>query len=73
MLKTFAFIAIDQIQDGKKQFVNTFVRNESLANILNTFVDTQAAYTQAATNAAIDSFTSLTKFVTSPESYKVSV
>ena len=33
--------AIDTVQNGKKQFVNTFVPNESIKETLNSFVDAQ--------------------------------
>lgn len=71
MLNTAAYIAIDQVQSAKKEFVKSFVKNEKLADILNTFVDTQAEYTKQATKATIDSVTALGKFITSPDTYKV--
>lgn len=39
---------IDTIQNGKKQFVNTFVQHESIRQALNSFIDGQTAYTKAA-------------------------
>lgn len=70
MLKTFANIAIDQIQDGKKQFVSTFVKNTPIAQIMNTFVDTQAAYTKAAMALSIDTLASFSKVLANPSTYK---
>lgn len=71
MLNAFADMAIDQIQSGKKEFVSKFVKNEAFAEICNTFVDSQAEYTQKATKQSIDSMTSFFKLITSPDAYKV--
>ena len=71
MIKTFANIAIDQIQDGKKKFVTTFVKNAPVANVMNTFVDTQSAYTKAAMALSIDTLTSFSKLLITPSTYSV--
>jgi hypothetical protein len=70
MIKTFTNIAIDQVQDGKKQFVSTFVKNVPIAQIMNTFVDVQTAYTRAAMDLSIDTLTSFSKVLTNPSTYK---
>lgn len=71
MLKTFANIAIDQIQEGKKKFVSTFVKNAPVAAVMNTFVDTQAEYTKSAMALSIDTLTSFTKLLVTPSTYSV--
>jgi len=45
-------IIIDTIQNGKKQFVNTFVQHDGVKKALNEFVDAQAAYTKSAVKTA---------------------
>jgi len=50
---------IDTIQNGKKQFVKTFVTNETMANSMNQFVDIQAEYTKKAFKASTDAATVL--------------
>ena len=71
MIKTLANIAIDQIQDGKKQFISTFVKNEPVAKIMNTFVDTQAEYTKSAMALSIETMTAFSKLLITPGAYKV--
>ena len=51
---------IDAVQNGKKQFVKTFVQNEKVADAMNTFIDEQAAYTKKAAKVGADTFTTLT-------------
>lgn len=50
---------IDAIQNGKKQFVKTFVTNETMATSMNQFVDSQAEYTKKAFKASTDAATVL--------------
>jgi len=50
---------IDTIQNGKKQFVKTFVTNETMATSMNQFVDIQAEYTKKAFKASTDAATAL--------------
>ncbi len=71
MLKTYANIAIDQVQEGKKKFVATFVKNAPVATIMNTFVDTQAEYTKAAMALSIETMTAFSKLLITPGAYKV--
>ena len=71
MIKTFANIAIDQVQEGKKKFVSTFIKNAPIANVMNTFVDTQAEYTKAAMALSIDTLTSFSKLLITPSTYSV--
>ena len=71
MIKTFANISIDQVQEGKKKFVSTFIKNAPIANVMNTFVDTQAEYTKAAMALSIDTLTSFSKLLITPSTYSV--
>ena len=50
---------IDTIQNGKKQFVKTFVTNETIAESMNQFIDTQADYTKKAFKASTDAATGI--------------
>jgi len=50
---------IDTVQNGKKQFVKTFVQNEKIADAMNTFIDEQAAYTKKAAKVGTDTFATL--------------
>lgn len=50
---------IDAIQNGKKQFVKTFVQNETVATAMNEFIDAQADYTKKAAKVGMDCFTVL--------------
>ena len=51
---------IDAVQNGKKQFVKTFVQNEKVAEAMNTFIDEQATYTKKAAKVGMDTMTTLT-------------
>jgi len=51
---------IDTVQTGKKQFVKTFVTNETVATAMNNFVDAQADYTKKAFKVGMDTFATLT-------------
>ena len=44
----FANQIIDTFQNGKKNFVNTFVTNESMKTTMLDFVDAQTEYTKEA-------------------------
>jgi hypothetical protein len=50
---------IDTVQNGKKQFVNTFVQNEAAKDAMVKFIDAQAEYTKKATKVGMDTFTTL--------------
>lgn len=50
---------IDTVQNAKKQFVGTIVKNEAIANSLNEFVDAQTAYTKSAVKAGQDAATKI--------------
>jgi hypothetical protein len=50
---------IDTVQGAKKQFVKTFVQNETAATAMNEFIDAQAEYTKKAAKVGIDTFTVL--------------
>ena len=61
----FTFDAtIDAVQNGKKQFVNTFVTNQAIKDTLVEFVDAQTAYTKSALKAGTDSATTIAKELT---------
>jgi len=51
---------IDAVQNGKKQFVKTFVQNEKIAEAMNTFIDEQATYTKKAAKVGTDTVATLT-------------
>jgi hypothetical protein len=55
MIKGLTHDGIDAVQKAKKQFVSTFIKHEGLATTMTTFIDTQATYTKAASDAFIDS------------------
>jgi len=50
---------IDTVQNGKKQFVKTFVQNEAAAAAMNSFIEAQAEYTRKAAKVGMDTFTVL--------------
>ena len=50
---------IDTVQNAKKQFVNSVVKNEAIAKSLNEFVDAQTAYTKSAVKAGQDAATKI--------------
>jgi hypothetical protein len=50
---------IDTIQTGKKQFVNTFVQNDTVKEAMVKFIDAQADYTKKAAKVGMDTFTTL--------------
>lgn len=50
---------IDAVQNSKKQFVKTFVTNETVAAAMNSFVDAQAEYTKRAAKVGEDTVTVL--------------
>lgn len=50
---------IDAVQNGKKQFVKTFVQNEAAAAAMNEFIEAQAEYTKKAAKVGMDTFTVL--------------
>jgi hypothetical protein len=65
MFNQFAYSAIDSIQDGKKQFINTFVQHTGIKNALNEFVDSQTKYTKSAVDSSLQTATSLGMILTS--------
>ena len=50
---------IDAVQNGKKQFVKTFVQNEKMADAMTLFIDAQAMYTKQAFKVGVDTATAL--------------
>ena len=57
----FTFDAvIDAVQNSKKTFVTTFVKNEKMADALNGFVNEQTEYTKKAAKSGLDTITTVT-------------
>jgi hypothetical protein len=50
---------VDTIQNGKKQFVKTFVQNETVAEAMNSFIDAQSEYTKKAAKVGMDTATTI--------------
>jgi len=50
---------VDAVQNGKKQFVKTFVQNEKMAEAMNSFIDAQSEYTKRAAKVGTDTVTTL--------------
>lgn len=59
MFNAFAYSAVDSIQSGKKQVIDTFVTHDGIKKTLNDFVDAQTSYTKAAIDSGIQTATSL--------------
>ena len=51
---------IDAVQNGKKQFVKTFVTNENMADAMLRFVDAQTEYTKKAAKVGEETVSVLT-------------
>jgi hypothetical protein len=56
MIKSIAHDAVDAVQKGKLQFVDTFVKHEALADAMTKFVVAQSQYTKQALTTGIDCF-----------------
>lgn len=69
MFNSFAYSAIDAVQTSKKQFVETFVKHDSIARVLNQFVDAQTQYTKSAVDAGIQVATNLGYIFTTKQFY----
>lgn len=54
MITTFTDMAIDTIQTGKKAFINTTIKNDSLNKILTDFVDIQTEVTKKMVHTTFD-------------------
>ena len=52
---------IDTVQSGKKQFVNTFVKDEKFKAELNKLIDAQAQATKTAVEASLAIASAFTK------------
>jgi len=70
MFNSFAYQAVDGIQNAKKQFVSTFVPQAQIKEALNGFIDAQAQYTKdaitagsVATTKVVETFTDRTPYV----------
>ncbi|NBW58037.1 hypothetical protein EBR43_09740 [bacterium] len=51
---------VDSVQNGKKTFVKTFVKNETIADAMNAFIDAQSMYTKSAAKVGLDTVLSIT-------------
>lgn len=69
MFNTFAHSAIDAVQNSKKTFVETFVKNEAINKSLNQFIDAQTEYTKSAMDTSMAAATSLGMVLTSKDFY----
>jgi len=69
MFNSFAFQAVDGIQNAKKQFVSTFVQHEQFAKVLNGFIDAQASYTKDAITAGTVAATGVQEILTDRTPY----
>lgn len=70
MFNIYAYAAIDAVQNSKKTFVDTFVKNEAMADVLKNFVDAQTKYTKAAVDAGIKTATDMGVVVTNKDFLK---
>jgi hypothetical protein len=50
---------VDAVQNGKKELVKTFIQNESVAEAMNAFIETEAELTKKAAKAGLDTFSTL--------------
>ncbi len=50
---------IDAVQTAKKNFVNTFVTNETVKESMIKFIDAQSDYTKKAAKVGVDTFTTV--------------
>jgi hypothetical protein len=50
----YADMAIDAIQNAKKSWVNTFVKDETFAKPLHAFVESQTAFTKQIAKSAME-------------------
>jgi hypothetical protein len=69
MLNSFAFQAVDGIQNAKKQIVSVAVPQEQIKTALNGFIDAQAQYTKDAITAGSVAFTKVTEVFTDRTPY----
>jgi hypothetical protein len=69
MINSIAQDAIDSVVDAKRKFVSTFVQNEKLAEVFNTFVEVQAAYTKEATKLSLSTLTDFSRLMMTPSFY----
>lgn len=69
MFNSFAYSAVDSIQAGKKQLIDTFVQHDGIKKTLNEFVDSQTTYTKAAIDSGISTMTNLGMIFSSQKFY----
>ena len=62
--------AIDTIQGAKTTFVKTFVKDESIAKSLQSYVDTQTAFVKQVAKTSVDVGTKVASEAMKAENYK---
>jgi hypothetical protein len=62
--------SIDTIQGAKSTFVKTFVKDESIAKSLQSFVDSQTAFVKQVAKTSFDVGTAVAKEATNTDNYK---
>lgn len=67
MIKSIAHDAVNAVQKGKLQFVDTFVKHEALADAMTKFVVAQSQYTKQALDTGIDCFLDFTALFSKKE------
>lgn len=60
-MQTYIHTAIDSIQYAKTQFLNTFVKEESVREPLQSFVNAQSQFARNLVTTSSDFFDALTK------------
>lgn len=73
MMKLFVNNAVDSIQVSKKIFVDTVVKHEGLAKVMNEFVDAQTEYTKKAVEVGFKTSTDMYKVFSDKSFYADSV
>jgi hypothetical protein len=73
MMKLFVNNAVDSIQVSKKIFVDTVVKHEGLAKVMNEFVDAQTEYTKKAVDVGFKTSTDMYKVFSDKSFYADSV
>jgi len=59
MIKSFAHDAIDAVQKVKLQYVNTFVKHDTLADTFSKYIESQTEYTKLVIDTNIDVLTEI--------------
>jgi hypothetical protein len=69
MMKLLFDNTVDTIQTSKKIFVDTFVKHEGMAKVMNEFVDAQTEYTKKAIDVGFTTSTNMYKTITDKSFY----